>query len=204
MKTTIRCWSLGMRGSWLILSALVVVPALVLAPSIPAAAQDTPKPQEPDYVNSFFLLDSGTTLKPLEREPVGIGSKHSPFGLGGSGVSYEIQNDHSPIRIPAGAPIEIIVKLEKPDVDPATIVLLYPLKVVKEKRQLLISGASFMALHSKSDLQSKQLQMTFTKYGQSSVKITPASPLAPGEYAIAVQSQNQQLTAYCFGIDAAK
>ncbi|MGA3240292.1 MAG: hypothetical protein ABSG03_28785 [Bryobacteraceae bacterium] len=57
--------------------------------------------------------------------------------------------------------------------------------------------------HTKSDLQSKQLQMVFTKYGQGSLKITPTSPLAPGEYAIAVQTRDQQPTAYCFGIDTA-
>jgi len=32
--------------------------AAVLALAVTAAAQDAPKPQEPEYANSFFLLDS--------------------------------------------------------------------------------------------------------------------------------------------------
>lgn len=165
-------------------------------------AQDAATPQEPEYVNSFFLLDSGAGIKPLERQAVGVGAKSKLLGIGGMGVSYEIQNEHSPIRIEADAPLEIIVKLENHDVDPASMVLLYPLKIVKGKRQLLISGVGFMATHTKSDLQSKQLQLTFAKYGKGSLKITPVNPLAPGEYAIAVQTRDQQPTAYCFGIDA--
>ena len=69
------------------------------------------------------------------------------LGLDSKGVSYEIQNEHSPIRIEAGAPLEIVVKLENHDVDPATLVLLYPLRIAKGKRQLLISGAGFMSTH---------------------------------------------------------
>ena len=153
--------------------------AAVLALGVCATAQDAPKLQEPEYANSFFLLDTGGNLKPLERQPVGVAGKAGVMGIGGRGVSYEIQNEHSPIRIEAGASLEIAVKLENHDVDPATLVLLYPLKVAKGKRQLLISGAGFMATHTKSDLQSKQQQMVFTKFGQASLKITPASPLAP-------------------------
>jgi hypothetical protein len=84
-------------------------------------------------------------------------------------------NPNAPIRIETVAPLEIVGKLGNRDVDPATIVLLYPLKIVKGKRQLLISGAGFMATHTKSDLQSKQLQSA---------------------------DNEQQPTAYCFGIDA--
>jgi hypothetical protein len=65
------------------------------------------------------------------------------------------------------------------------------------------SSGNLKPLERQSDLQSKQLQMVFAKYGQASLKITPASPLAPGEYAIAAQTRDQQPTAYCFGIDAA-
>jgi len=142
-------------------------------------------------------------MVPLEREPVGTGTRVKGLGFGGAEASYQIQNERSPVRFAAGAPIQIIVKLENHEVDPATMVVLYPLKPGKGKRQILIAGVGFMALHSKSDLQTKQQQMTFTKYGQASLKIVPSAPLAPGEYAIAVQSKDQQPTAYCFGVDAA-
>lgn len=165
-------------------------------------AQEPPKLQEPEYVNSFFLLDSKAGLLPLERESVGVAGKGRVFLFGQAGVSYEIQHDRSPVRRPEGSPLEIVVRLDNHEIDPANLVLLYPLRVVKGKRQLLISGIGGLSRHTKSDLQSKQIAMTFVKYGQASLKITPADPLTPGEYAIAIQTHDQQPTAYCFGIDA--
>ena len=109
MKTTINCWSPATR-IWMLAAG-----AVALSLRVCAVAQDTPKPQEPEYANAFFLLDSGGNLKLLEPQPVGVGGKGSA----------------------------------------------------------------------------------------ASLKITPASPLAPGEYAIAAQTRDQQPTAYCFGIDAA-
>jgi hypothetical protein len=198
MRAITNCTRRVIQPSRYSFSDVFIIAVIAMASLRPAAAQDASKPQEPEYVNSFFLLEPGGNLEPLERQPVGVGGKASLFS---NKVQYEIQNEKSPVRIAAGAKTEIIVKLENHDVDPATVVLLYPLKVAKAKRQLLIMGAGFMALHTKSDLQSKQIQMVFTKYGQSSLRITSAAPLPPGEYAIAVQSQNQQLTAYCFGVD---
>jgi hypothetical protein len=167
-------------------------------------AQDAPKPQEPDYANSFFYLNSSGALQPLERKPVGVQGRIKALGYGGAETDYQVLGERSPVRFPAGKPIEIVVKLENHDVDPATLIVLYPLKPGKGKRQLLISGQAIFGLHAKSDLQSKQQQMTFAKYGQASLKITPAAPLPPGEYAIAVQNRDQQPTAWCFGIDAAQ
>jgi hypothetical protein len=199
MKAPINRWLHATRRIW----TATFAAAAVLTLGTPAAAQDAPKPLEPEYANSLFLLDSSGSLKPLERQPVGVGGKGRVLGFGAMGVSYEIQNEHSPIRVASSAPLEIVVKLEDRDVDTATPVLLYPLRIAKRKRQILISGAGFMAIHTKSDLQSTQLQMVFAKYGQASLKITPESPLAPGEYAIAVQTRDEQPTAYCFGIDTA-
>jgi len=175
MKAPINRWLHATRRIW----TATFAAAAVLTLGTPAAAQDAPKPLEPEYANSLFLLDSSGSLKPLERQPVGVGGKGRVLGFGAMGVSYEIQNEHSPIRAASSAPPEIVVKLEDRDVDTATHVLLYPLRIAKRKRQILISGAGFMAIHTKSDLQSTQLQMVFAKYGQASLKITPASPLAP-------------------------
>lgn len=178
--------------------------ALILTLPILARSWQSDSVSEPEYANSFFLVNGNGSLKPLERQTVAVAGKGRVFGFGSTGVSYEIQNAQSPVRIEAGAPLQIVVKLEKYDVDPANVILLYSLKAAKGKRQLLISGMGFMSTHTKSDLNSKQLQMTFEKYGSASLKITPASPLAPGEYAIAVQSHDQQPVAYCFGVDASK
>jgi hypothetical protein len=168
----------------------------------PGAGQNQAAPQEPQYANSFYYLDADGGIKPLEREPVAVGGRVRAFGFGGTSESYQIQNEHSPVRFKAGTPIQLVVKLENHDVDPGTLVVLYSLKPDKGERQLLIAGMGFMGSHTKSDLATKQLQMTFTKYGTDSVKITPANPLTPGEYAVTVRSQGSQPVAYCFGVDA--
>ena len=181
--------------------AIAVAVILAQAIAIPGRAQDAPKPQEPEYTNSFFYLDSTGALKPLEREPVGVSSKIHALGFGGASASYQIQGEHSPVRFASGAPIQIIVKLENHDADPATQVLLYSLKSGKDNRQILITRVHYMGLGQKSDLQASQLQMAFSKYGEGSIKITTSNPLQPGEYAIAMQTQGAQPLAFCFGVD---
>ena len=181
-----------------------IVSALILGSTIVGESQDVARPQEPEYTNSFFYLDSSNTLKPLEREPVGVSSKIHALGFGGASASYQIQGEHSPVRFASGAPIQIIVKLENHDADPATQVLLYSMKSAKGNRQLLITRVHYMGLGQKSDLQTSQLQMAFAKYGQGSIKISTANPLPPGEYAIAMQTQGAQPLAFCFGVDAGK
>jgi hypothetical protein len=180
------------------------VGALVLALVLQNAAQNAAKPQEPEYANSFFYLDATGALKPLERASVAVAAKIHALGFGGGSASYEIQGERSSVRFAAGSPIAVIVKLENHDVDPATQVILYSLQSGQGKRQLLITRTYYAGLGRKSDLQKKQLQMVFTKYGQSSVKIEPANPLLPGEYALAMQTQSVQPLAYCFGVGAAQ
>jgi hypothetical protein len=69
---------------------------------------------------------------------------------------------------------------------------LLPLKIAKGKHQLLIERW-FHGFPAKSGLQSKQVPMVFTKCGEASLKIAPASPLAAGEYAIAIQTMSTSL-----------
>lgn len=202
-----RGWHQGVMKSVGILCLTLLVMTGAGAAQIadnPEAGQNLAAPQEPQYANSFYYLDADGSMKPLEREPVGVGGRVRAFGFGGTSVSYQIQNDHSPVRFQVGAPIHIIVKLENHDVDPASLVVLYELRVVKNNRQLLVSGMGFMGSHTKSDLATKQLQMIFTKYGKDSLEIRPADPLPPGEYAVSVQSQGSQPVAYCFAVDAGK
>jgi hypothetical protein len=182
---------------------LLLLPFAVVA-TARLSAQDAPTVQEPDYANSFFYLDTAGNMQPLEREPVGVGSKVHALGFGGADASYQVKNPRSTVRFAAGAPIAIVVKLEDAKADPANVVVLYPLQVNKDHRQLMITKVGFMGMHSKSDVQDKQMQMNFAKYGQESTKVTMAAPLAPGEYAIGVQAvPGQQITAFCFGIDPA-
>jgi hypothetical protein len=169
-----------------------------------AAGQDAAKPQEPEYVNSVYYLDSTGALTPLAHESVAAEAKVHAFGLGGVGAGYEIHGEHSPVHFATGSLIEFIVKLERRDVDPATQILLYSLRSGSGKRQLYISRSYYMGLGKKSDMTNRQVQLNFAQYGQNSVKIVPANTLPPGEYAFAVGSQSSARIAFTFGIDAGK
>jgi hypothetical protein len=180
---------------------LLTVLTAAFAQDSASPASTTSTPQEPEYINSFFLLDSGGSLKPLERQTAGVRGKVKALGYGGAETSYIVQGDHSPIRMTAGAPVAIIVKLENHDVDPATLVNLYTLKVAKGERQLLIGKHHFLG-STKIGAQEQQIELGFAKYGQSSVKITTSSALPPGEYAMGLKGQTGMPLAYCFGVDA--
>jgi len=45
----------------------------------------------------------------------------------------------------------------------------------------------------------REVPLTIVKYGQHSLKIVPAKPLGPGEYALSMRAAFLNL--FCFGID---
>ncbi len=126
------------------IATLVLLLPFVFTNTPRAAAQDAAKVQESDYANSFFYLDATGKMQPLEREPVGMGSKVHAMGFGGADASYQVKGPKSTVRFAAGAPISIIVKLEDNKVDPANVVVLYPLQVNKDHRQLMFAKVGFM------------------------------------------------------------
>jgi|HubBroStandDraft_1064217.scaffolds.fasta_scaffold671807_1 hypothetical protein len=182
------------------LSRIALCTGLLCAAAI---AQDTPKADtakvvEPEYINTFSSLQPDATLKPLEREAVAVATKIHGLGYGGAESLYEVQGEHSSVRYSSSALPPIIVKIANGGQDPADTITLYPLKVAKGQRQLQMMRAHLFS-GAKSTMQGKQIPLNFAKYGDASLKVAPASPLAPGEYAIVSTSASQ--IAYCFGID---
>ena len=99
-------------------------------------AQDAPKLQEPEYLGIVTVLDSSGALQPLERQR----AKHQSKGniLGFVKGTTIISGAHSPIRFPAGQPLEFVVKLETAGYDPFLIVRLLLLAVAKDNREFVI------------------------------------------------------------------
>ena len=159
---------------------------------------------EPDFSNSFFFLQPDSSLKPLQRESMALNSKIKFMGYGGAEATYQIQGEHSPLRIASASTPFIIVKLDGSS-DPANIVSIYPLQVGKGQRSLAFLKTHFLGTGMKNKMQGKDIPFTYERYGQGSVKITMSSPLAAGEYGIVLASgMNQpQPFAYCFGVDTA-
>jgi hypothetical protein len=188
----------GLRVS--VYLALALASALALFPPR-GNAQNDQKPKEPDYVGSFFLLDASGDLKPLERQTAGMKGKVKALGFGGGEASYQVQGEHSTIRIPDGAPVAIIVKLAKENQDdPASLMDLYTLKSGKNLREITFVKRHFMG-GTNVGAQDKQVELAFAKYGESSVKITPSGALPAGEYAIAMHGQKSLPIVFLFGVD---
>jgi hypothetical protein len=173
--------------------------------------QDAKKPQEPEYVNTFFLLDKDGSLKPLERQPARVNTKVKAFGFGGGAAMYVMSNEHSPVRFTADAALEFVVRPEAlsfgggaaSNVDPATIIQLYSLKVAKGQRELqIVKAGAFRG--AKNTQQDATIPFDFVKYGEHSVRIKTSSPLPPGEYVWTTNATLMVPQGYCFGIDPAK
>lgn len=173
--------------------------------------QDAKKPQEPEYVNTFSLLDKDGVLKPLERQAARVNTKVKALGFGGGAAIYVVSNEHSPVRFNADASLEFVVRPEAiafgggvaSNVDPATIIQLYSLKVAKGQRELQIvkAGAFRGAKNTQGDA---TIPFDIVKYGEHSVRIKTLSPLSPGEYMWAANATMMVPQGYCFGVDSAK
>src|SRR5258706_16023157 len=158
-------------------------------------AQDAPKVQEPEYLGIVNVLDSSGALQPLERQRAKHQSKANVFGfIKGTTI---IPGAPSPIRFPAGQPLEFVVKLETAGYDPLLIVRLLPLAVAKNGREFVIMKTSAMGFSPR--VNDTLIALNIANYGERSYRIVPVDPLPPGEYAI--ESGN---FTFCFGIDLAK
>jgi hypothetical protein len=156
------------------------------------------KPKDPDYVNQFFLLDKTGNLTPLERGTARASTKVHGLGFGGADASYVIPDEHSPVRVRGDEMPRFVVKMEKHDIDPATVVQFYSVKTVKNQRQLQIVRARFGG--AKSKMQDSAVPFDVTKYSDASIIVTPRQALPPGEYLLTIYPEHNNGTVYCFGV----
>jgi hypothetical protein len=179
----------------------LIPPILAILSVCAVLAQDVKKPQEPEYVNVFFLLEKDGSLKPLERLTGSVQVKAKKGGFGGGELKMVFPNEHSSVRLSADLNAQFVVRLQTPDTDPTTLVQFYSLKVVKGQRELQAMKAGFMSGGSKSTLGNSSLPFEASKHGDTSALIKPQNPLPAGEYLLTV---NQAGQVYCFGVDPAK
>lgn len=145
---------------------------------------------EPTAIGIIYWLDpSNGALVQLDRENTNI--KSSP-GFFKSSAKLRVNGVKAAMRLKPSKP-EFVMQLAN-GVDP-TKIKLYLLTVTGGKREtVILTVVAFGG--AKSEL--KTLTVDVTKYGQSSYKLTPAQPLAPGEYVLVATDSTD---AYCFGVD---
>jgi hypothetical protein len=161
------------------------------------AAQDTTKVQEPEYTGTVFSLDPAGTLTPLEKQQPNIQSKVKAFGYGGAQTSTIYKGAKSPVRFKAGQDIQFVIRAGR-GVDPDSLIKLNVLSVSKDQRSVTMAKIGSMGFGGvKSTNGEAQQALNFKKYGEQSYTVSPAQPLAPGEYAFTFGQY-----AFLFGIDA--
>jgi len=147
-------------------------------------AQSAPgKPAEPTAIGVVFRLDpSNQALQRLPNEDW----KPAGPSMGNNVIYAVVPGSKSSFRVKAGEKAEFVFNSGRPET-----VSLYRFELKKDKRRFgyervgMVRGDYLKGLH-----------VDISKYGESSYKLVPASPLDPGEYAIIIGDE-----VFTFGID---
>lgn len=166
-------------------------------PGIPVAKEVV---TEPEFADVFFQLDAGKLIS-LERQTTFIQGKASGFIVMSMKASWEIPGIKSSVRFHSDQPLDFVVRslFAQSAVDPSTFYFLRRLNVKKKTREMVVmtGHASPGSATINNDPAQDALPLTFTRYGDSSLKMT-TGPLPPGEYAL---SRPYAQIVFCFGID---
>jgi hypothetical protein len=154
---------------------------------------------EPQYINSFYSLDSNGKLIELERDTVTFRAKSKVVpGYASVKMESEFKPAHASVRLPSTA--QFVVR-GRSAINPASVYELRVLKTSKDHRDYVMtqSHGSVFGGSATSDLDEGAVPIRFEEYGKNSYRIVAEHPLAPGEYALAFRGMVTEI--YCFGVD---
>ena len=167
--------------------------AAFAAVSLPSAAQ-TPRYSGPEYVGVVEARVQGVT-KPLERQRITVTTQIKAFGLGGVRAGYEFPQGRSPVRLRAGQPVEFVIRVSSQDTDPHSFFRFSRLTSKKYRRLLTTTTMSYGGSVSTGNFY--DVPFDARRQGTQFFRITPSSPLTPGEYMVTSNSTD----AFLFGVD---
>ena len=191
------------RVTWMTF-VLVAVASIVLFihPSAATAQDNPPKLPEPEYVGTVYWLDaSNNKLLGLERQNLNMTGKVKGLGLGGVKSVLEASGPKSPVRFTTTQKLEFVLQASQ-NVDPQTIVELVRFVAQKDHRELPgMQSKGFGGMGGmEAGLGKASVPFQVAKYSESSIKISPAEALQPGEYGVRTPGA---LLVFCFGVDRA-
>jgi hypothetical protein len=152
-----------------------------------SAQSASSKPPEPEAIGEVNLLDSSNmTLKPLPQET--WKAKGRPGWRTATG-SIELPGERSAFRISVGEQPQFVFKTGTPEA-----VKLY--LFVQKKNSRICDLVKVKAGWTQERDYAPGIPVEVTKFGESSYKLVPKSPLAPGEYGIDLSGG-----LFTFGVD---
>jgi hypothetical protein len=176
---------------------------LLGCPLVMHAQQASTPVAEPQYMYQFAALNPDGSLITLESQKLTTEhDTHYRFVYVKGSSEQTVPGERSPVRLPSTATFVVKWVQGMDAIDPNTIVRLKPFVIQKGLRTLpLHSGKAVIFGGVKSQTTpDNSLPVTFKKYGQGSLLITPAAPLTPGEYEL--ETNGGVTGVSCFGVDA--
>jgi len=170
----------------------------VLTLGIIAAAVLAGQSVEPRYPNIFYAVDNNGVLIQLEHQTASIRTKMRALpGYASVKVMGKIEPGRSPVRVIGST--TFIVRGRSP-MDPETHYELHELKASKHRREFMMTRAhgTLLGGQATSALEEGDIPIRFENDGADSYRITSASPLKPGEYALSLRGLTDL---YCFGVN---
>jgi len=196
-------------------TTVMAAPAAKPPAEKPSETASKPKPAapptpEPEYMGICYrVAPEDRSLQSLERQTYAVQSKVKGLGFGGSRTSFEVPGTASPVRFPAGEPMEFVIRASSKDVDVATMLKLVPLKAAApgKKSKAGSAGTRQMTWVDQHGLFGDvtvdptlgALPILAKTFGEASIQFKPEADLVAGEYAVLLPSS---MTAFCFGVDA--
>jgi hypothetical protein len=179
----------------------LTVGSIMLIFACAVSAQDRALP-EPEYLNTAYVYDAASNkLISLERQNSNPAAKSKALGFGGIKATSEVPGLKSPVRFPADQKL-VFVFMAPAGLDPQSLVRIVPLTPKKDHREIVrMQSKGVMGMGGvKSEGDKDDIPFNASKYSETSVQVSPAVPLQPGEYAI---GQPYSPSLFCFGIDPA-
>jgi hypothetical protein len=162
--------------------------ALVLTCMAAGSAQEE-KIFEPKYLSVFYYLGASGQAIELERQ-------NPKESLRGGKLLLTMPGEKSSVRFPAGSKMQFVVRVTE-DFDKAAATMQFMrFEGHDGTRQVSVKKPTKSQPVIETDL-----KLNAEKYGSSSLKLTPAEELAPGEYCV---SRTTIPLGFCFGVDAAQ
>jgi len=165
-------------------------------------AQEIAKP-EPEYFGTIYWYDAtANKLNPLQRQKLTLASKTKALGFGGMKAVSQTDGAKSNVRFAAGQGLDFVLQAS-PTLDPHMLVEIVKFNEKGNHRELTQaeSGPLYGGLIGKGgvhQVDKSSVAFQVKKYSASSIEISPAEPLGPGEYAVRSPGSAD---VFCFGID---
>jgi hypothetical protein len=160
---------------------------ITLSLSIGSAQTATDKAPEPESIGVFFYLDSASqTLKRLPKEDF---KRHSG-GFASVKTSIQVSGDASSFHFAGSDKTTFVFKVFKDE--EAAKAKLFQFNVKGSEREYDLG-----TWKRRDYTPNEGLSVNVAKFGTSSYKLTPETPLTPGEYALTLGP-----TVFTFGVSA--